>query len=708
MSACRSGLRSTAAAFVALWLGLPLLTPAAGAASPPGVANPALLRALSAGQQAAVAGNGFTITSPVPFQTSQPTASLIESPSTHTMGGLEVQHAAYWQFSDLYDDNFHYHIPSFITSDALLHTFHVIYDQTLVALERTVFAGKLAALSTGLLDVATYQYGATGDARIREAARLNIGYAAVAARLLDPQAKTPALVAPQVTAELSLIAAHRAMASSPLFGAPVDYSQFVPRGHYTSAETLRRYFLAMTWYGRLQFPLSGPDATLRTRQALLLTRGLSMVPDLGTLWAALFDPITVWVGRSDDLTVRDYEKVAAGIYPANTPVQMLSDDARLSRFIRGALKLPGPQIRGDTGTMSGFRLFGQRFVPDASIMQALIYPHVGTSAVPRVWPTGLDVAATLGSARAATLLTGSLRQQRYTRYTTVLAEQQAQYRALPVTTWRQNLYWGWLDTLRAAWGAVPLRAPAFMKTPAWSDKQLATGLASWAQLRHDTLLYAKQPYGLGGGGAPPLRVVYVEPAPLVYVRLLALTQQVKATLVAAGELDALPQKTEGFFAGAYTGLVPLNETGYRAAIDAYAGIVALAERVSERELLNQTVSADNLATLTGIGALLGILTNFFQHNGAGQVMSFFDKQVAQVADVFTDPNSAQVLEEGVGDVLPIYAVVLVNGARWLARGGVFSYYEFHHPSNDRLTDDAWRRLAHRPGLPMWELRSLVQ
>jgi hypothetical protein len=55
----------------------------------------------------------------------------------------------------------------------------------------------------------------------------------------------------------------------------------------------------------------------------------------------------------------------------------------------------------------------------------------------------------------------------------------------------------------------------------------------------------------------------------------------------------------------------------------------------------------------------------------------------------------------VGDVLPLYAVVTINGRKWLAAGGVFSYYEFHQPMSNRLTDEAWRNMKHRPALPGW-------
>jgi hypothetical protein len=72
-----------------------------------------------------------------------------------------------------------------------------------------------------------------------------------------------------------------------------------------------------------------------------------------------------------------------------------------------------------------------------------------------------------------------------------------------------------------------------------------------------------------------------------------------------------------------------------------------------------------------------------------------------IADVFTEPMSGQVLEVGVGDVMPLYAVVTSNGRRWLTIGGVFSYYEFHQPMSNRLTDEAWRSMRKRPSQPIW-------
>jgi len=538
--------RSLAAAFVALvalCASVGAAVPANGAtgdrAALPAVANPALAGTLDPAERAALGRNGFVVEAPTALR---PTPG--DDPQ-HTGG---PSHTVYWQFYDLYEQHYQQAVPTFLTGDALLHTWHVIYDQTLIVLERHALAPKLARLSRGLMAATAAQASAARDPRIAAAARANLGYLAVAARLLDPAAPLPAVPAPvraEVSRELALIAARRGYATSPLRGYPVDYSKFIPRGHYAGDAALSRYAQAMTWCGLLTFHLNGPDGTARTRQALLLVRALTADAALGRLWADVFDPITMWVGPSDDLTARDYAAALARVYPANAPVDAFADDARLARFRALANALPDPRIADGfvpgaaaAAPGKGFRLFGQRFVPDAAIVQALVWDKVGTPARPRLWPSGLDVAAAFGSARASALVSGPspYNATRYAHYARQLAATRRAALTLPRT-----LYGGWLDTLRAVWGPVPPAAPAFMKGAAWGDKTLATGLASWAELRHDTILYTKQT-GLGGGGpVPPAVPAYVEPAPLVYARLLSLIGALKATLNAEGVRDTLPQ-----------------------------------------------------------------------------------------------------------------------------------------------------------------------
>jgi len=75
-----------------------------------------------------------------------------------------------------------------------------------------------------------------------------------------------------------------------------------------------------------------------------------------------------------------------------------------------------------------------------------------------------------------------------------------------------------------------------------------------------------------------------------------------------------------------------------------------------------------------------------------------------VADVHTDGNTHQVLEEGVGYVrLMLVAYKVPDGRILIGAGPVMSYYEFKHPMDDRLTDEKWRNLlaSNPPKRPKW-------
>jgi hypothetical protein len=87
--------------------------------------------------------------------------------------------------------------------------------------------------------------------------------------------------------------------------------------------------------------------------------------------------------------------------------------------------------------------------------------------------------------------------------------------------------------------------------------------------------------------------------------------------------------------------------------------------------------------------------NDFADHLAGVIADVDDKakKTTMVADVHTDANTMNVLEEGVGYIkLMVVAYRVPDGRILVGAGPVMSYYEFKHPASDRLTDEAWRDL----------------
>lgn len=625
------------------------------------------------------------------------------------------------EFFTLYEKARYANVPIFITSDSLLHVYHLMFDKTLRTAETEYFYPLLKTLNRALITEVDAQYQQLRGGPWEDAALRTVAFVAVAGKAADPGFPVPAYAAELAEAELALIQAADGIWPSPLFPGlqfGEDYTQYIPRGHYTLSEDLSAYFKSMMWYGRMTFRLQTQDPAIgeaETRSALLLVRALrnTQVESRPALdvWADLYDPTAFLVGRSDDLTVLDYIPVIDAVYGKNPPLTTLADDAKLREFIAAADALPSPRILGlviavtddETQVTKGLRFMGQRFVPDSYIFRQLIYRNVGTLSDRRGLPKGLDILAAMGSERAYELL-DAMDETHYANYVSQMEKMRAWTGSLTVEDWTETVYNAWLYTFYPLLEKPAPQTPSFMQSTAWQDKQLHTSLGSWAELRHDTILYAKQIYAeLGGDWMPtppdplPARG-YVEPVPEFYARLAALAAMTRdglasRSLLGAQDADSLSRIEE----------------------------LALAlKQMAEKELAGIPLTAEEHERIRYYGGELEhlVIASADQPENASGAMPYMEEepQVAVIADVATDPDpqgigipQPVVLEVAVGRVNDLHVVVPLiedDGSIRLevAKGGIFSYYEFPWPAEDRLTDEKWRTLLDdnaAPERPEW-------
>jgi hypothetical protein len=347
---------------------------------------------------------------------------------------------------------------------------------------------------------------------------------------------------------------------------------------------------------------------------------------------------------------------------------------------------------------------GQRFIPDSYMFQELVYGRKGDKVIllytgkekpftmevipaggpARAFPRGLDIMAVLGSERALAILEKEGDTQ-YTDYYDQLNKLKQEFSAMSLDEWRQNLYWRWLFCL------LPLledrrkaAVPKFMQNEAWLDKQLQASLGSWAELRHDTILYAKQSYTMVTSAAPlqpELTYGYVEPYPEVYRRIQEMMADIRINLAQLGILI----------------------TGIPEMLREFEKILGRLAAISDKELAGKELDNQDYELIWNIGNALSSLKKFPPQIMA-KITSGTDERMDIIADVHTDMNTQQVLEEGIGSPFDIYVIVEDSRGSRLCRGGVFSYYEFKHPMDDRLTDEKWQEMGkqrQRPDQPPW-------
>jgi len=595
------------------------------------------------------------------------------------------------------DDN---HIPSFVTSDAVLHAYHVLYDLALREVEVYSFWDLLGNLTESLLNDTLTQYAAAPEGRWKDAALRNLMFFTVALSLIDNETVIPptfpAEVEPAVTEVLNLIDAHDVMTDEWFMGYIEDFTQFVPRGHYTRSDRLGHYFQAMMWYGRVSFrlqpevpPEPNEKGMNNTAQAILISlaltegvAGLSGSPTGLAVWDALYEPTAFFVGSADDLVPAEYLGLIESIYGSEVDITDLNDDILLEQFIDEALDLREPLILGhlipDTKNLTqtmGLRFMGQRYVPDSYILGQLVYENVGTPGNPRLMPKGLDVMAAFGSERAWELLDD---QKEYAYYVSQMEMLWNKIGNMTVDEWTNNLYYVWIYSLLPLLTDPGDGYPYFMQSEAWVDKQLSTALASWAELRHDTILYAKQSYTTWLSGSELVRG-YVEPVPTLYARLASLCNMMLTGLESRKLLPTLIETK----------------------LDRLQSFLLDLQTISIKELEGVALTYEEYRLIETSGALLDTIVAMPTDD---HLTSDADDDMAVIADVHTDPNDGEVLEVGVGRPAVILVAVLVNGEVILAQGGVMSYYEFTWPMENRLTDESWQEmleLGTEPPLPSW-------
>ena len=602
--------------------------------------------------------------------------------------------SGYREIYDSYNEAREQNIPIFVTTDALLHTFHLVFDRMLMEIELDHFYGDLDRLLTGLLDITLHQqYPALSDDSTRAALMRTIDYLIVAKKLLEPN-YDPGINGGRWLLELPLIAAHLQPENSPIFGYEEDYTQYIVRGHYTRSDSLRRYFQAMMWLGRMTFAadprLAAAQNRSATLSALLLLQALDRLAITGepamAVWERIYSPTVFFVGKSDDTTPGTYNNLigqAWGDKFAQMEINAIRLAPAFDQFMQAVMALPGPLIKYP-GQPQGFRFMGQRFIPDSYMLDQLVYNNIPG----RFMPKGLDVMAVLGSPRAYAHLQamGEMANPDYQRR---LDELHAEFAGLPEAAWAQNLYWNWLYTLMPLLFPKGAGYPPFMQNPAWEDKELFAALGSWAELRHDTILYAKQ--SGTERGLPEKNLLqrgYVEPNPHFYGRMASLAQFLMTGLENRGLLTAK----------------------YKLHLGDFTALCLQLKNISEKELLGESLSFTEYRTIVEFGLALEKLAEFSASGEVTGPTPMHDHNMPVIADVHSDFNSGNCLEEGVGYPFTLYVVCQIEGQLVITRGAGFSWYEFEHPMSDRLTDEAWREMLQKgsaPAPPGWSSSFVV-
>ena len=581
------------------------------------------------------------------------------------------------EFFDVYEGNRYGQIPNFITVDSLMHTYHLYFAHLMKTSEKTYLADELKSLGADMLRLSEEQFEALKGTEWENAARRNVAFFYIGSLLQDEATEIPTAALDDESIcrdEYDKIMAAAGIDDCALTGLVEDYSQYKVRGYYEGDEQLEKYFRAMMWYGRIGFVLDNEDMV---KSAILQTCALSTVQDK---WDGIYKITSFFAGASDDPGFIEFNQILTDVYGQISDVQGLSaDSASLNEVMNKVRDLKMPQINsvpvedGDNPVIPTYRFMGQRFTVDAAIMQRLVYSSVkeNSNGEKRYLPDVLDTPAALGSDEALKILEekGATDYEGYTDNLTIMSEH---FNNDDATLWNASLYSGWLNTLRPLLEEKGQGYPSYMHSSEWNKKNLETFAGSYTELKHDTVLYAKQIMAEMGGGDEEVLDDrgYVDPQPVVYSRFKFLSEKTKEGLDGYGMLSDSSREN----------------------LDKLSEIAGTLLAISEKELKNEELSDDDYEFIRSYG---GYIEHFWREANQDNLdEELYDSNQAPcevVTDIATDPNGT-VLEIGTGRVDTIYVVFPIDGELHVAVGGAYSFYQFEESIDNRLTDSQWRNM----------------
>lgn len=600
-------------------------------------------------------------------------------------------------FHGAYSALFRAHQPVYVTADALLHAWHASYDDIMFAVERN---GLAPLLDRMLGELRGALQRSLGPAQVR--ADVDV-YLAVAYSLLHGKLAPPVAGGERAVIAAIVEQATRATGTElTLFGtkAMFDFSMLRPRGRYEDSG-LDGYFRAMSWLGRVELRIASrkrPSEPWQLNQrALDGAMLLAMLFDgpSRSAWDAFDQVLGSIVGPRDSMSLPELAAASAAL-PADrkrVPVAEIVAAFRepAAQRIRTQLVLDGEQSLA-------FVLLGQRYTFDAHVMSNLVEGAIDTRP-PRMMPSPLDIGyAVFGNAVAKRLLARELGTYG-APYAAALEAARRDADASAGSQWAGSLHHLWLGALRALSPdpAGDAALPAPLQSDAWSRRMLNTQLASWAELRHDNVLYAKP--SASGGATCEYPDGYIDPYPAFYGALEAIAARGKAAVLA----------------------LALEEPGGRqlaAYFDAMSATMARLRQIAERERANQPLDADDLDFLNHMvsfdGKQVGCTTVQEPAGWYGEL--FFDRMRAKEHEpVIADVHTAALDDGGdlhgnvlhVATAMPRMMVVTLahDGGQHAQtyRGVVSTYSEVVTGNFHRMTDDEWdAELARRPPvMPEW-------
>ncbi|MCX6234431.1 MAG: DUF3160 domain-containing protein [Bacteroidetes bacterium] len=438
------------------------------------------------------------------------------------------------------------------------------------------------------------------------------------------------------------------------------YSDLKPRGHYTSTPEMEKYFKAFRYFTTI-YELK--------HEAL---KELNIMPKEIIRYAEK------WI-----------ESYYGFISPSRSPLVWNN----LKRDIPDYCQYPGMDLT----------IFPLSWGFDNEIFYSTVYHRNFPSELqvtgpngPRLLPSGLDLAAAFGNSFAENLLDSDYKN--YPPLRKVIQNLKGNFKEnASESDLKDNLYNQWINAIAVQWADTVNSTNGAIDREIWQTKRLQTGLATWATLRHATILVNERSAAeCGEGGFEEILMRaprgYVEPDPFTFATIAGLFESAINHVPKSTADKSDIQESDGpENRSLYDGIIGrLKEAAQEART-----FQLMAEKERKGEALTNEEN-EKILYVASAGEHLFLVFNSLSNKD--YALSNPDP-IAKIADVADDGIITHYLMAAVGNATEWNYIVPFYGRHQIVKGSIYSYYEF--PSNQILSDSEWREKVNSQEILSW-------
>lgn len=433
----------------------------------------------------------------------------------------------------------------------------------------------------------------------------------------------------------------------------VKYSILKPRGHYTANDTVKQYFRAFKYF------------------TTIFKEDEQLMNELNTLPPNFQQEVKKWIDAYTGFIAPSNEKLVFNTIPNTKPIYTQYESPEKCIF---------PLSWGIDNEIFNSTIYHNTFPEDKQIKNAT---------EERLLPSGIDLASALGSTFAKNLLKNDL--EKFPKLNKVIHNLNNIYNDTKgQKDFTQNIYNTWMNAIATQWSddIYPLNNDSIQQL--WKTKRLQTGLATWATLRHATVLVNSTGAAeCGEGGFEELLMRtprgYVEPDPKTFYAIADLFDKAKEYTSSLVNSNLSIDRKE-----MYKGI---SERLTEAANDAREFA-----KMAEKEIAGENLTNDENEKILGVARVaehLYLLFNSISNNFLGLADP---EPIAKICDVAGGKGTPYLLV-GVGNSIEWDHVVPFYGRKQIVKGSIYSYYEFS--SSSILNDQEWRKQVDKKEFLPW-------